>query len=149
MSVPSWLRNISKVKFIWETYQLNVELGRMLNNKLPKKYKTNYTDKLIDSSAEALKLLLDANTVVINNNITKIDFEDRERNLRKAKVLIDYVGIYFAIFYDICKNNDEIKNDKYYKDCEYIGDQVELIINLISNLEESDRKRYKRLSEVE
>lgn len=149
MSVPSWLRNISKVKFIWETYQLNVELGRMVNNHIPKKYKTNYGDTLINSSAEALKLLLDANTIVIDKNITEKDFVDRENGLRKAKVLIDYVGIYFAIAYDICKNNGEVKNENYYKDCEYIGDQVELIINLITNLEESDRKRYRQLKQAE
>lgn len=143
MSVPSWKQKQSKTKFIWETYLLNVELGRRLNNKFPKKYKTNYIDHIINSGLEALRLLNEGNDIkLFSKYITEDDFLHRKRCFVKARSLVDDVGIVAGIFYELCVENKEVSNDKFLKDAEYIGGQVDTICELITDTLYSDTRKW-------
>ena len=68
MSVPSWLRNESKTKYLWQLYHLNIRIAEIVSNH-PKKYRATYGDKLINTALDALLEARTGNNVFVSENM--------------------------------------------------------------------------------
>ena len=64
MSVPTWERHLASTEYIFQTYQLNCQVGRIVAN-LPKKYSGSYGDYLIQAGLQAVQYGLTANNIKI------------------------------------------------------------------------------------
>lgn len=143
MSVNSWERRLSKVEFVWQTYLYNERLAQMLHSKIPNKYRHDYVDRIISTGLEALRLLVDANEINLNQKTTtQLEYETREENLAKAKSLIDHNSTVFFVLYRNLKTTGSIELDKFYKNCECVAEKTNKIIKLIEGTERSDKNRW-------
>lgn len=137
MSVVSWERNESKVEYLYQTYQLNLLIARIVASK-PKKYKANYGDALIKNGLDALKHLQIANSIYVS---TKEDFILRRNHLLEARGIIDSLSTIAFIFLELTRSADA--NQKADKQEEQIGELCRKCVSLVTGVIKSDKQRYK------
>lgn len=142
MSVPTWKRNLSKVEFLFQTYQLEIRLTQIIYN-TSSKYRKGFGDTLIADCDKALYHGRVANGIFIRDKKT---YEDRRLELEKMKAAIDNIGTHTYIWLEAIRHNDGIsekENAKLYDREDEIGGYVDRIIALIEGVKKTDRKTYK------
>ena len=139
MSVPTWRRSESATEYLWQIYQLNLEIAEIVSNK-PKKYKSNHSDLLIKNALEALSNANMANDIFVK---TDREFEIRKELLLKARGHIYNVALLGDIFLELCKKSPECDKRKCTKQQERIGSRCATCLKLINGVVKSDKKRYK------
>ena len=139
MSVPTWRRSESATEYLWQIYQLNLEIAEIVSNK-PKKYKSTHSDLLIKNALEALSNANMANDIFVK---TDREFEIRKELLLKARGHIYNVALLGDIFLELCKKSPECDKRKCTKQQERIGSRCATCLKLINGVVKSDKKRYK------
>lgn len=139
MSVPTWRRSESATEYLWQIYQLNLEIAEIVSNK-PKKYKSTHSDLLIKNALEALSNANMANDIFVK---TDREFEIRRELLLKARGYIYNVALLGDIFLELCKKSPECDKRKCTKQQERIGNRCATCLKLINGVVKSDKKRYK------
>jgi hypothetical protein len=142
MSVPSWKRNKSKVEFLRLLMELNINLGKIVNNK-PKKYKTNYGDHLIQTGLKALELAQIANSIYMTKTTSIDDYKQRRNLFLKARGCVEHISTASYIYLELCKNSNEVKFERVLKEEEYIGSTCNDIYKAISGVLKSDKALIK------
>lgn len=138
MSVPTWKRSKSKTQFIYNCFELNKEVARIMT-KVPKKYRTNYSDEIIKECMEALKHLQIGNDIVISDK--EYLLLARIKHFSEAIGILDNILTISYIFFEMLKENNELRNDWVDKSEETIGNYCDSIIRMTKKVIESD-KRY-------
>ena len=139
MSVPTWRRSESATEYLWQIYQLNLEIAEIVSNK-PKKYKSTHSDLLIKNALEALSNANMANDIFVK---TEREFEIRKELLLKARGHSYNVALLGDIFLELCKKSPECDKRKCTKQLERIGSRCATCLKLINGVVKSDKKRYK------
>lgn len=139
MSVPTWKRTEASTQYLWEIYQLNLDIAEIVANK-PKKYKSTHSDLLVKTALMALSNANIANDIYITN---EEDFKLRREYLTKAKGYTYNVALLGDIFLELCKKSPECDKRKCTKQQERIGTRCAKIIKLVSGVMKSDKNRYK------
>ena len=67
MSVPTWRRSESATEYLWQIYQLNLEIAEIVSNK-PKKYKSTHSNLLIKNALKALASANMANDIFVKTD---------------------------------------------------------------------------------
>ena len=153
MSVPTWKRKLSGAEYVYQLYQLNIRLGEILNNK-PQKYKTNYTDEIIQTALSAMKHVQVADSIYIGQYARADDFRIRREHLLLAKGELQHVATACYIFLEIVRRHDhasESENEKagrvyakiYDQELE-IGDLCERCHKLIAGVIKSDSEIFNK-----
>lgn len=138
MSVPTWRRDESSTEYLYQMYLFTIRISEICANK-PKKYKTSYTDKIINLTCDAFTHARTANDIYVKS---KADYEQRRMHLLEAKGIILSVCTLSDIFLELCKRSPDCKKTKIIKEQETIGSFCYSITNLISGVIKSDAKRY-------
>lgn len=138
MSVPTWKRKESKTEFLRLLIELNIYLGKIVNNK-PKKYKANYGDHLIKEGLKALEYAQTANSVYMTKNTSQNDYEHRRKLFMTARGIVSHIATASYIFLELCKNSNEIKAGRVSKEEEYIGSTCTDIVKALSGVLKSDK----------
>lgn len=141
MSVPTWKRSVSKIQFIYTCFELNKEIGR-ITTKVPKKYRTNYCDELIKECMEALKHLQIGNSIVVADRHYML--MDRAKHFSTAIGILENILSISYIFFEMMRNNGEIKNEWVDKSEELIGNYCDSIIRMTKKVIEKDKQRYEK-----
>lgn len=148
MSVPTWLRRLSGADYVYQTYVLNIEIGKILANK-PKKYKPNYSDGIIKSALSALKHLQMADSIYLSKYSFARDYFIRRDLLLKARGEIQHVATAIYVFLEIVRKHDHgserINAEQMAKIFEQeirIGGMCEKCFKLISGIIKSDINIY-------
>lgn len=139
MSVPTWKRSKSKTQFIYDCFMLNKEIGR-ITTKVPKKYRTNYCDELIKESFEALKNLQIGNDIIVGANQYMLG--KRIYHFSEAIGILDNVLSLTYIFFEMMKENNELRNDWIDRSEELIGNYCDSIIKMTKKVIESDKRTF-------
>ena len=139
MSVPTWRRTEASTQYLWEIYQLNLDIAEIVANK-PKKYKSTHSDLLVKTALTALSSANIANDIYIT---TEEDFKLRREYLTKAKGHIYNVSLLGDIFLELCKKSPECDKRKCTRQQERIGTRCARIIKLLNGVMKSDKNRYK------
>ena len=139
MSVPTWLRTISKTKYLWRLYRLNVRIGEIVANH-PTKYRATYGDKLINHALDALALAQTANGIYMHVATPESDYKLRRAHLREAKGHVEALATTAYIFLELTAKADGVKAEKILKQEEEIGLECAEIAKMISGVMDSDRK---------
>ena len=114
MSVPTWERHLAKTEYIFQTYQLNCDIGKIIAN-LPKKYAGSYGDYLIKAGLQAVQYGLTANRIKIVDQPT---FNTRRENLQLMRGCIDGMANAAYIYLEIARTDAAVpakKKEKLYK----------------------------------
>lgn len=146
MSVPTWKRNVSKIEFLFQTYQLEKEIVQLIYN-TPSKYRHSFGDTLILCCDEALRHGRTANDIYVKDDQT---LNLRLYELSQMKAAIDNVGTHVYVWIEAVRHHDGIspeKTAKYYDKEERIGILCDHIIALIEGVKRSDKIRYKEMKE--
>lgn len=148
--VPTWKRTLSGSEFVYQTYQLNKELGRILANK-PKKYKQNYTDEIIRTALSAMKHLVIADGIYMSKYSLEKDYLLRRKCLQAARGEVADVAIACYVFLEIVRAHDyaaegEHREDiaKLYDQEMKIGEMCETCYKLIGGVMKSDTEIYSK-----
>ena len=148
--VPSWKRTLSGSEFVYQTYQLNKELGRILANK-PKKYKQNYCDEIIKTALSALRHLVTADGIYMSKYTIERDYLLRRQELQKARGEVTAVAVTCYVFLEIVRTHDfasegEHREDiaKLYDQEMKIGEMCETCYKLIGGVMKSDTEIYNK-----
>lgn len=139
MSVPTWKRSESSAEFLYLAFQLNKEIAR-ITTKVPKKYRTNYCDELIKESLEAMKHLQIGNDIIVGNN--EYLLYQRINHLSEAVGILDNILTVSYIFFEMMKNNGEVKNDWIDRSEETIGNLCDSVIRMTKKIMEKDKHRF-------
>lgn len=142
MSVPKWKQRLSHVKYLWCIYQFTIRVSQIVENK-PKKYKGTYSDKLIKLSLCALEEAMMGNEIYVRS---KKDYEERRLHLLRAKGYLSALLPIGDIFLELCKEGTGADIHKLTKNQFEIGNRVEEILNLLTAVIDSDKKRYAKLT---
>lgn len=150
MSVPTWRRVLSGSEYVYQTFLLNKELGRIFANK-PKKYKQNYADEIIRTALDALKNVTVASSVFVSKSCRERDYLFRRERLQTARGEIVFVAIASYVFLEIVRTHDyasegERQEDiaKLYDQELRIGEMTDLCYKLISGVMKSDTESYRK-----
>lgn len=141
MSVPTWRRSLSRVEFIYQTYQLEIKVARIIHN-TPSKYRATFGDMMIRDCMEALKHGRCANDIYVNDKQT-LDY--RLYELSQMKACIDNVGTNTYVWMELMRSHDGISNKemaKFYDTENDIGENCDMIIALIDGVKKSDKKLF-------
>ena len=148
--VPTWKRTLSGAEYVYQTYQLNKELGRILANK-PQKYKQNYTDEIIRTGLSALKHLVIADGIYMSKYTMAKDYLIRRELLQKARGEIADVAVACYVFLEIVRSHDfasegEHREDiaKLYDQEMKIGEMCETCHRLIGGVMKSDTEIFRK-----
>lgn len=148
-NVPSWRRNLSRIEYLYKTYQLAIRIGQIVHT-LPKKYYSSYGDILIKDCEKALFYGRTANNIWVGNN--KELLTERLSNLAKMRAAVDNVATYVYIWGETVRKHDGFSADKmskiYDRENE-IGDMCNDIISMIDKLKKSDKERFKNRNNSE
>lgn len=139
MSVPTWLRSVSKAEYLFQTFQLNIRIGQMVAN-LPKKYSRSHGDYLIRVSHEALLHGQTANKIRV---IDESSYQTRRQHLQEMRGCVDNVATVAYIFLETVRLHEGIpdaKRAKIYKWESEIGDLCFEINKMIVGIMRSDRR---------
>ena len=151
MSVQTWKRKLSNAEYIYQVYQLNVRLGEILVNK-PQKYKTNYTDEIVQTALGALEDLQAADSIYLSKYALEQDFLLRRRHLLEARGKIEHVATACFIYLEIVRKHDyasqKDRDDrlyaKLYEQELEIGERCETCYKLVSGVIKSDMELYRQ-----
>ena len=144
MSVPTWKRSLSNAEFLYQIFELNILIGRIMENK-PKKYKSSYSDFVIQSGLEALKETRIANDEYFAGEaINERSYYFRKEHFQTAMSLVKTVSTVSHIFLEIVRASNQYESTKLYKQETQIGDQCNVCINLLKGVMESDKERFKQ-----
>lgn len=138
MSVPTWKRDESPTEYLYQIYLFTIRISEICANK-PKKYKTSYSDKIINLTCAAFTHARVANEIYVK---TKTDYEQRRKHLLEAKGMILSVCTLSDIFLELCKRSPDCRKEKIVKEQETIGKFCYTITNLVSGVLKADAKRY-------
>lgn len=111
MSISTWLQDLSKKQFLWEIYHLNIELGQTIVN-LPKKYKWNYGDKLIQLGIKILEEAITGNEIRAAN---EAEYQRRTLHLKEARAGLYAMAAEVDIFLKICESSPEVERARLNK----------------------------------
>lgn len=139
MSVPTWKRTKSKTQFVYKCFELNKEVARIMT-KVPKKYRTNYSDEIIKECMEALKHLQIGNDIVVTDK--EYLLLARTKHFSEAVGILDNVLTISYIFFEMMKENNELRNDWIDKSEELIGNYCDSIIKMTKRVIESDKQYF-------
>lgn len=146
MSVAVKDRKINKVGFIRKYKNIVFNMNALLKE-LPKKYKYNYEDVIIDELLKVQKWIVYGNEINISYknfpNLFKRDFKERQRNFRKAISGIDNVSLIFTELLDSLYKTNEIGRERYESLSESISVEMGEVIDMINSLTNYDKKMYK------
>ena len=140
MSVPTWKRKISKTEFIYQTYQLEKILVKLIYN-TSSKYRRGIGDRLIWLCDSALYHGRIANGIHVKSSNS---LDQRLYELEKMKAAIDNIGTLVYIWIEAIREHDGVskkEDEKLYNKEDDIGFRCEHIITLIDNLKKSDKKK--------
>jgi len=143
MSVPPWLRNESKTKYLWQLYHLNIRIAEIVSNH-PKKYRATYGDKLINTALDALLEARIGNNVFVSENMSEMDYQIRRKCLRNAKSKVESIPTIAFIYLELTSKADGVNAEKILKQEEEIGIKCFDIAKMISGVLSSDRKKYNK-----
>lgn len=152
MSVPVWKRKLSSAEYVYQVYQLNIRLGEILANK-PQKYKTNYTDHIIQTALSALNHVQIADSVYLSKYSSEDDYLLRRKSLQLARGEIQHLATACYVFLEIVRKHDYAsetdekaaqRKEKLYNQELEIGGKCEDCYNLISGVISSDSEVYKK-----
>ena len=138
MSISTWLQDLSKKQFLWEIYHLNIDLGHIIVN-LPKKYKLNYGDKLIQLGMKILEEAITGNEIRATN---EAEYQRRTLHLKEARAGLYAMAAEADIFLKICESSPEVEKTKLNKNRKKLGDRLNKCGNLIDAVIASDKKRF-------
>lgn len=144
MSVPTWKRKHSKTQFINDLINLNIAIGRFVNNKAPKKYKTNYGDMLVKMSISALMLAQIGNSIYMSKNTPVADYQKRKDCFLLARGLVDSITTTSYIYFEICMNCDGVTVESARKKQACIALYCNEIRKSLTNLIKYDKKVFNR-----
>lgn len=151
MSVPTYERTTSKAEYVWQARQLAVFIGMLVANK-SKKYKSNYSDKIITLSLDILTCVITANETYVKS---KSDYEFRRNNLLQAKGFLVSLGTITDIFLEQIKKSPEVttekfqeRNAKIHNQQIQVGDKINQCVNLITGVLKSDEERFLKHKEA-
>lgn len=139
MSVPTWKRTKSKTQYIYTCFELNKEVARIMT-KVPKKYRTNYSDEIIKECMEALKHLQMGNDIVVGNK--EYLLLARVKHLSEAIGILDNVLTITYIFFEMMKEHNELRNDWIDRSEEIIGNYCDSIIRMTKKVIEKDKLAF-------
>lgn len=142
MSVPTWKRSKSKVEFLNLLMELNINIGKITANK-PKKYKANYGDHMIKEGLRALEYAQVANSIFMTKKTSAEDYNIRRMLFQKSRGIVQHIATASYIFLELCKNSNDVKADRIYKEEQYIGSVCNDISNAISGVMKSDKSLTK------
>lgn len=143
MSVPTWQRSLSNAEFLYQIFELNILIGKIMENK-PKKYKSSYSDFVIQTALEALKEARIANDEPFAREaITERAYLFRREHFQTAMSLIKTVSTVSHIFLEIVRESNQYESTKLYKQETQIGDKCGECIALLKGVINSDKERYK------
>lgn len=111
MPVPTWLRSVSKTKFLWRLYRLNMRLGEIVDQ-YPKKYRPSYGDMLINNALKALAYAQMGNDIYMRANMPESEYTIRRRHLKEAKSYTELIATMAFIFLERASKADGVKLDK-------------------------------------
>ena len=150
MSVPVPKRNLSEAEYLFQTKELNRRIGEIMTNK-PKKYKTNYADKIINAGLDALGNLQIVDSVYFDQHSSEEEYRIRREALLKAKGYLAHVSTASDIFLEIVKHHDYASEEKnkhesvrIAKQQLEIGGRCQECINLIDGVLKYDKGIYKK-----
>ena len=148
MSVPVWKRKLSSTEYVYQIYRLAIRLSEILVNK-PQKYKTNYTDNIIQTSLSALKHAQTADSIYLSRYSESKDYLLRRECLLLARGEIQHIATACYIFLEIVRKHDYAsegtdKADKIYSQELEIGEMCENCHNLLGGVIRSDNDIYKK-----
>lgn len=141
MSVPSWQRELSGTQYIYDTFDLCVDIGHIVAA-APKKYRENYGDRLITYSLDCLKYCRLANAIYMTKDTSKEDYLLRRHYLQTARTLSYHIATTMDVFLTLCMNVDGAKQEKIERTERRIGTKCATIRNLIGGVLKSDRGIY-------
>lgn len=139
MSVPTWLRGISKAQYLMRLYQLNTRLGEIVYGH-PKKYRQTYGDNIIKCGLSALNHAQVGNKIYMYPGTSEAEYQDRRKHLEQARGYLDTLSTVAYIFLELTAKCDGVKQDKILKQEEEIGLACVEISNMIKGVLDSDRK---------
>lgn len=142
MSVPTWNRKDSKMKYLSLTYDLSFEVINYLN-KLPTKYRTGIGDELERELIHAMHNGKLANSIYGIGS--KADMHERRYHLLQMKASIDTIATFTTILIEINRKHDGSDINKIKKLLGYeerIGDKCNEINKCIAGLISSDVTRW-------
>lgn len=143
MSVPTWQRSLSNAQFLYQIFDLNTLIGKIMENK-PKKYKNSYSDFVIKTALEAFKEARIANDEPFaREEITERSYLFRREHFQIAISLIKTVSTVSHIFLEIIRESNQYESTKLYKQETQIGDKCGECIALLNGVMDSDKERYK------
>lgn len=140
MSVPTWKRSMSAAEYVYQSFLLNKEIARICN-KLPKKYRTNYSDELIKEGMEVMKHLQIANTIYLKG---KESYNKRKEHLYEAVGILQNISTISYIYFEMVRHNCEEPDEWIYKAENNIGELCYKVISLTRGIIRSDRERYNK-----
>lgn len=150
MSVPTWKRKLSSAEYVYQLYQLNIRLGKVLENK-PQKYKHNYTDEIIKTALQALKHVQTADSIYLTKYSTERDFRQRREHLLEARGQIQFIATACYVFLEIVRTRDYASENEHKQDIARlydqemeIGDRCEHCYNLVSGVIKADSELYNK-----
>lgn len=150
MSVPIYERTTSKAEYVWQARQLAVRVGEMVNNK-SKKYKNNYSDKIITLSLDIITSVTTANETYVK---FQSDYEIRRKNLIEAKGKLISLSTIIDIFLEQIKKSPEVTPDKFRernaklgKQQIEIGGMINKCVDLVTGVLKSDEERFSKIKE--
>ena len=141
-NVPTWKRSLSKIEYIYKTYQLAILVGRIVHNSAGK-YKDTYGEIVIKNCERALYHGRVANEIKIIDPLT---FNDREYELKEMRAEVDNVATYAFIWFEEIRSFDGVNKkikDKTYKWEDQVGILADEIIKLIDGVCRYDRKIFR------
>lgn len=146
MSVPVWKRKLSSAEYVYQIYKLNIRLGEILMNK-PQKYKTNYTDEIIQVALSALKHVQIADSIYVSKNMKESDFLVRRNNLLLARGEVQHLATSCYIYLEIIRihhfgSQKMTESAKIYDQELEVGEMCENCYNLIKGILDHDKTVY-------
>ncbi len=139
MSVPSWERDLSHTQFIYEAYQMCIDIGHIVM-RAPNKYRPNYGDALIKDSLECLKYCRLANAIFMTKDTPEEERMRRRQYLLNARAIALHVSTVADVFFGLTRNVDGAKQEKLEKQQRRIGSYASSLNKLISGVLKHDKE---------
>ena len=143
MAVPTWRRNLSRIEFLYQTYQLEVRIMQITFN-ISSKYKQTFGVTLLKDCDEALLHGRTANRIFVKNQF-QLDTRSYELDLMAS--CVDNIATHFYVLMELLRHHDgaSLKDmEKYYDWANDIGERCDSIIAMINGVKESDRKKFNK-----
>ena len=131
--VNSWERKLSKSKFLLDTYNLNIEISRLIRL-APKKFKGSYSDQIIKQGLDAFATFEEANSFYISDTSSDTEIKNRKAILKRGKAQLDTVMITLAIFLDYMTSDNNINIEKAKEIEEEFSNTIISIENMVDGL---------------